>query len=105
MDLFNKALEGIVTAGPVALILGYIAWKLWQRVQELEKRLIKAQAAHQKRTDKLQAKMLRLAVRVQRAVEALAGLFEAEDDLEECDLEDDEDDLKEDEEDDPEEEA
>ena len=56
-------LKSIAAAGPVAVVLGVLCWKLWDQNQELLKKL-----------DQQNNKMLRLAVRVQRAVEALAGL-------------------------------
>jgi hypothetical protein len=66
-------LKSVAAAGPVALVLGVLCWKLWEQNQKLIDKL-----EHQ------QIKMLRLAVRVQRAVEALAGLEdpEIEEDLE-----------------------
>lgn len=67
-------LKSIAAAGPVAVVLGVLCWKLWEQNQKLLDKL-----------DTQQAKMLRLAVRVQRAVEALAGL---EDPDIEADLED-----------------
>lgn len=66
-------LKSVAAAGPVALVLGVLCWKLWEQNQKLIDK-----------NDKLQSKMLRIAVRVQRAVEALAGLEdpEIEEDLE-----------------------
>jgi hypothetical protein len=49
------------------VVLGVLCWKLWEQNQKLIDKL-----EHQ------QSKMLRLAVRVQRAVEALAGLEDPE---------------------------
>lgn len=66
-------LKSIAAAGPVAVVLGVLCWKLWEQNQKLLGKL-----------DHQNSKMLRLAVRVQRAVEALAGLEapEIEEDLE-----------------------
>ena len=50
-------------ASLVIRLLGVICWKLWDQNQKLMTKI-----------DQQQNKMLRLAVRVQRAVEALAGL-------------------------------
>lgn len=76
-SLVARIIESLAAAGPVALILGLLCWKLWDQNQQLMAK-IEAQ----------QNKMLRLAVRVQRAVEALAGLEAPEI---ESDLADDED--------------
>jgi len=62
-SLIGRIIESLAAAGPVALVLGGVCWKLWQ--QNL---MLLAENKAQ------QIKMLRLAVRVQRAVEALAGL-------------------------------
>jgi hypothetical protein len=71
--MIQRVIESLVAAGPVALILGVLCWKLWEVNQKL---MGKIELQH--------VKMLRLAVRVQRAVEALAGLEapENEEDLE-----------------------
>lgn len=73
--LITRLLEGIATGGPVALVLGAMCYVLWKQNRELI-------AENRKQQDK----MLRLAVRVQRAVEALAGLEapEVEDDLDDA---------------------
>lgn len=65
-------LKSVAAAGPVAVVLGVLCWKLWELNQALLAKL-----------DSQNNKMLRLAVRVQRAVEALAGLEapEIEEDL------------------------
>ncbi len=84
-ELLSQAVRGVATGGPIAALLALICWKVWAGwTAELaeNKRLAVAHAKeladlnklHADRVDKLQAKMLRLAVRVQRAVEALAGL-------------------------------
>jgi hypothetical protein len=73
-SMIAKALEGLVAAGPVATILGAIVWQLWKQNAQLRSELASARDAYEQKNDRLQAKMLRLAVRVQRAVEALAGL-------------------------------
>lgn len=73
-SLLLTALKSLIAAGPVAMVLGLLAWKLWQRNEQLQGKL-----------DRQHVKMLKLAVRVQRAVEALAGLEEPpeiEEDLE-----------------------
>lgn len=71
-DLISRLIDGIANGGPVALVLGTLCWFLWKRNGELIEKI-----------EKQQNKMLRLAVRVQRAVEALAGLEapEIEEDL------------------------
>ena len=56
-------LEGLSTGGPVALILGALCYFLWKQNRELMAKI-----------DRQHDRMLKLAVRVQRAVEALAGL-------------------------------
>lgn len=63
VSFLARILESLVAAGPVAVVLGTICWKLWDQNQKLLAKI-----------DTQQNKMLRLAVRVQRAVEALAGL-------------------------------
>lgn len=62
-SLISRIVESLAAAGPVALILGLLCWKLWDQNQQLMAKI-----------DAQQDRMLRLAVRVQRAVEALAGL-------------------------------
>jgi len=76
--MLERVLENLATAGPVALVLGFVCWKLWEQNQLL---MTKIETQH--------GKMLRLAVRVQRAVEALAGLETpaVEKDLDEADQE------------------
>ena len=61
--MVGRIIESLAAAGPVALILGLLCWKLWEQNQKL---MGKIEVQHDR--------MLRLAVRVQRAVEALAGL-------------------------------
>lgn len=70
--MLDRIIESLATAGPVALVLGVLCYHLWKQNRE--------QLAENR---KQQNKMLRLAVRVQRAVEALAGLEapEIEEDL------------------------
>jgi len=74
-SMIARIIESLAAAGPVAIVLGLVCWKLWDQNQKL---MSKIEAQH--------GKMLRLAVRVQRAVEALAGL---EAPAIEADLEDD----------------
>ena len=76
--MFERIIESLAAAGPVALVLGLVCWKLWEQNQLL---MAKIETQH--------GKMLRLAVRVQRAVEALAGLETpaVEKDLDEADQE------------------
>lgn len=63
----SALLKGVAAGGPVAIVLGVLCWKLWEQNQKLLDKL-----------DAQQSKMLRLVVRVQRAVEALAGLEDPE---------------------------
>jgi hypothetical protein len=65
--LIAEAFKGLVAAGPVATILGLFCYVLWKQNQELVAKL-----------DGQHSKMLRLAVRVQRAVEVLAGIEHAD---------------------------
>lgn len=87
----SKAVDSLITAGPVAIVLGLVLFALWQYARSLIKAAIDREKAHaaelervrreaQERTDRLQERMLKLAVRVQRAVEALAGIELEEDD-------------------------
>jgi hypothetical protein len=62
-SLIEEAFKGLVAAGPVATILGIFCWVLWKQNQMLINKI-----------DKQNTKMLKLAVRVQRAVEVLAGI-------------------------------
>lgn len=62
-SILAEALKGLITAGPVALILGVLCWALW-----------KQNLAREARIERQHEKMLKLAVRVQRAVEVLAGI-------------------------------
>jgi len=72
--MLEKIIEALAASGPVALVLGFVCWKLWEQNASLRAELGTARTAFEEKNDRLQAKMLRLAVRVQRAVEALAGL-------------------------------
>jgi len=67
----TEALKGLIAAGPVATILGVFCFVLWKQNQGLIARL-----------DRQQNKMLKLAVRVQRAVEVLAGIEHEETEIE-----------------------
>jgi hypothetical protein len=67
----TEALKGLIAAGPVATILGVFCYVLWKQNQGLLGRL-----------DRQQDKMLKLAVRVQRAVEVLAGIEHDETEIE-----------------------
>ena len=60
-------LKSVAAGGPVAIVLGVLCWKLWDQNQRLLDKL-----------ENQQSKMLLLAVRVQRAVEAIAGLGDPE---------------------------
>ena len=75
-SVLTEIAKSLIAAGPVATVLGIVVWQLWKQNKELL-------AMHQRQ----QFKMLKLAVRVQRAVEALAGLDTP---AIEADLEDDE---------------
>lgn len=75
-SMLNNALQGLFTAGPVATILGVFCYFLWRQNAALLADL---------RADKI--KMVKIAMRVTKAVEALAGI-EASDDT---DLDGDED--------------
>jgi len=72
--MLEKTVEALVASGPIAMVLGFVCWKLWEQNASLRTELGLARTAFEDKNDRLQAKMLRLAVRVQRAVEALAGL-------------------------------
>lgn len=72
--MMEKVFEALAASGPVALVLGIVCWKLWEQNAAIRAELSLARTAFEEKNDRLQAKMLRLAVRVQRAVEALAGL-------------------------------
>lgn len=75
-NVVTEILKSLATGGPVAIVLGVVCYSLWNQNQKLMDRIAQQQT-----------KMLKLAVRVQRAVEALAGLRRPE--IEE-DLSDDE---------------
>lgn len=62
-SLAAEAIKSLVASGPVALILGVMCYLLWKQNQEMHTRL-----------EQQQDRMIRLAVRVQRTVEALAGI-------------------------------
>jgi hypothetical protein len=62
-SLLAEAFKGLVAAGPVAMVLGLFCWVLWKQNTALLRKL-----------DRQHDKMLKLAVRVQRAVEVLAGV-------------------------------
>lgn len=73
-SLIAEALKGLIAAGPVATILGVVCWLIWkQSLKERERHLNEEQALLEK-LDRQHDKMLKLAVRVQRAVEVLAGI-------------------------------
>ena len=67
-SLFADALKGLIAAGPVATVLAFLAWTLIKQNKDLMKEL---------KDDK--KKMLRIAIRTTRAVEALAQLPEPTD--------------------------
>ena len=69
--LIREAFKGLVAAGPVATILGIFCYVLWKQNQTLMDKL-----------EKQHSKMLKLAVRVQRAVEVLAGIEHTETEVE-----------------------
>jgi hypothetical protein len=75
--MVSEALKGLIAAGPVATILGIFCYTLWNALQE--------ERAENKRQ---QNKMLKLAVRVQRAVEVLADIEDSSTEVEDV-LEDD----------------
>jgi hypothetical protein len=62
-SLLAAAFKGLIAAGPVAMVLGIFCYVLWKQNGELSDKL-----------DRQHDKMLKLAVRVQRAVEVLAGI-------------------------------
>lgn len=94
-SLIERVLSGLIAAGPVATVLGLLSWKLWHALCEARKRVEELQATHAKQVadlikfhtdqiaklnkehaaerDRMNTKTLRMAVRVQRSVEALAG--------------------------------
>lgn len=80
-SLVQRVLESLLATGPVAVVLGVACYILWKNNAALQERLTKQQENYeqqrehqQQRSDRQQEKMLRLAIRVQQAVEALAGL-------------------------------
>lgn len=80
-SLFREAFKGLVAAGPVATILGVFCYVLWKQNQALITKL-----------EKQHTRMLKLAVRVQRAVEVLAGIEHEETEVERTLSDDDDDD-------------
>jgi hypothetical protein len=71
VTLLSRALEGLIAAGPVAIVLGTLCYVLWKQNQSLISR-----------NDRQHKMMLKLAVRVQRAVEVLAGIEHEETEVE-----------------------
>jgi len=59
----QRALEGLIAAGPVAVVLGTVCYFMYQQNKELMQEL---------RSDK--TRMLLIAMRVTKAVEVLAGI-------------------------------
>lgn len=76
-SLMNEALKGLIAAGPVALVLGVLCWALWKQNIEKDKKL-----------ERQHAKTLKLAVRVQRAVEIIAGVEHEKTEVERVEEED-----------------
>jgi hypothetical protein len=76
-SLMAEAFKGLVAAGPVAMVLGIFCYVLWKQNVALLAKL-----------DRQHDKMIKLAVRVQRAVEVLAGIEHDATEVEEV-LEDD----------------
>jgi hypothetical protein len=70
-SMIAEALKGLIAAGPGATILGIFCYALWKSNQAKDARL-----------ERQQDKMLKLAVRVQRAVEILAGVEHEETEVE-----------------------
>jgi len=62
-SMLARALEGLIAAGPVATVLGLFCYFLWKQNQSLIAEM---------RADKI--KMVKIAMRVTKAVEALAGI-------------------------------
>lgn len=80
-SLVQRVLESLLATGPVAGVLGLMCYVLWKTNTALLARLDQQQAKwerqqeqQQEKWERQQEKMLRLAIRVQQAVEALAGL-------------------------------
>ncbi len=77
-SLIAEAFKGLIAAGPVATILGVFCYLLWKQNQVLVDKI-----------DRQHTKMLKLAVRVQRAVEVLAGIEHEETEVDRVLAEDD----------------
>lgn len=71
-SFFTEVLKGLAAAGPVAMVLGFVCYSLWKQNVSL---LAKLERQHDK--------TLKLAVRVQRAVEVLAGIEHESTEIEE----------------------
>jgi len=81
-SLIAEALKGLLVAGPVATILGIICYVLWKQNTNERARHLTEEHELLTKLDKQHDKMLRLAVRVQRAVEVLAGIEHDETEIE-----------------------
>lgn len=69
-----EILKSLAAAGPATLVLAFVLWKLWVAYQVREEKCNAAIQAVQDKNDRLQEQMVKLAVRVQLAVETLAGI-------------------------------
>jgi len=80
-ELLMEALKSLIAAGPVAMVLGISCYVLWKENKALRKQILDIRETHdeqrkayEEKNDRLQAKMLRLAMRVQRSIEAIANI-------------------------------
>ena len=65
-SILVEALKGLLISGPVSTVLGILCYALWKQNQRREARI-----------ERQHEQMLKLAVRVQRAVEVLASIERA----------------------------
>jgi len=73
-SLIAEAIKGLVASGPIALVLGLLCYMLWQQNTKERDRHTSDEQTLLDKLDRQHEKMLKLAVRVQRAVEVLAGI-------------------------------
>lgn len=74
VGLLEQALKGLLISGPVSAVLGIICYLLWKQNVVERDRHFKEERGLIKKLHRQYRQMLVLAVRVQRAVEAIAGI-------------------------------